>query len=270
MVRDKFSEVIDSIHTALFSKKKLRQNLIFHFMEVLAENERTPIGNADTETYQKVQHRLEEVWQYREWESMSAEQAFLYGQLYGCVKLCSYEKKADEDQKLLDTLVSQYKGRRRGLFQAISDTPGIRHKELSEKTGYQISRLSQIMNEKNMQELVECCVSGREKYYFLRPKGKLLLSKMKEQGRKEKEWLGHWQSTLHVSEVEPVRIPENSNNEYVLVSEKSTMQAEIFGVLSKAAAEYIKEFSYSNYNKVIVEDDLAGGRIKCRAVESNY
>lgn len=32
-------------------------------------------------------------------------------------------KKADEDQKLLDTLVSQYKGRRRGLFKPFRILP---------------------------------------------------------------------------------------------------------------------------------------------------
>lgn len=268
MVHDKFSEVIDSVHAALFSKKKLRQNLIFHLMDVLTENERSPKETPDAETYQAIQDRLEEVWQYREWESMTAEQAFLYGQLYGCVKFCSYEEKANQDQKWMNVLVSKYKKERRGLFQAISDTPGIRHKELSEKTGYKISYLSQIMNEKSMQELVECCFSGREKYYFLRPQGKLLLSKMEEQDRKE--WLGHWQSPSHASKAELVRIPENSNNEYVLVSGKSNMRAEIFDVKSRMVAEYIKEFININYNEVIVEDNLAGGRSKCRAVENNY
>lgn len=269
MVRDKISDVIDSIHAVLFSKKDLRQNQIFHLMEELAKSRNTNKSTPETESYQAVSHRLDEIWQYREWESMSAEQAFLYGQLYGCVELCKYMEKADLDQQWLEVLTSKYKDERRVLFQAIAETPGIQHKELSQKTGYRISRLSQIMNEKSMQELVDCCFSGREKYYFLRPKGKMLLAKMEEQDRKVP--LDDWLPILETLRCKLERIPENANIGYVVSAMPVKTNNFVAGIeIKRAFAEGKKESPNINYANVFVEDNPAGGRIKCKEVKNSY
>lgn len=271
----KFDEVIDSIHAVLFERKALRQNQIFHLMNSLAQVRCSQGIPQRAEIYRNVQHRLDEIWQYREWESMSVEQAFLYGQLYGCVKLCEYEEMTARDQQWMEIFVSKYGSDRWELFHAIAESPGIRHKDLAKRIDQQISRLSQIMNEEDMQELIDHTFTGREKHYFLRPKGKEVLRKMEEE-RKQQDRENILQQILTICSEQNDKttyIPRNIN----VVGSGSALSVMAYNILEKKipwemSGNLIPEYKVSSnqYYNQIESKSILGGRSKCRAVENNY
>lgn len=177
--------IIDDISAHMTSKKELTQELLFSFMKKFIADNGSFFDAGKPESYKAMRSRLNELWQYREWEEMSSEQAFLYGQLYGCVKLCEYREQIRQNTAWFNFLLSKYADSK--LFYIIKKKPGIRHKDLAEKIGLSTGRLSQMMDEEDMRELIASRVMGREKYYFLGAKGEELLQKLETQKRKAKK-----------------------------------------------------------------------------------
>ncbi len=159
----------------------LSEDQVLLFFDELASTESQMLGVMEEE-FTNLCSAIGEVWQYREWEKMSPEQAFFYGSLWGSIKSfeCRHQKSKETDQMKL--LVPKFKDKR-WLFRAIKSQPGILHKELAAKGKLSPSRLSQIMDDKDMDDLISYRLSGREKYYFLKPRGEELLLKLKSRDR---------------------------------------------------------------------------------------
>lgn len=180
--------IIDDISTCMALKKELTQEQLFSFMKKFIADNGSFFDAKKTKSYKAMRSRINELWQYREWEDMSPEQAFLYGQLYGCVKLCEYREQSHQDIALINYLLSKYEDSK--LFYIVKRNPGIRHKDLAKEIGLSTGRLSQMMDEEDMKELIISRVNGREKRYFLGAKGEALLQQLEAQKREaEKEEL---------------------------------------------------------------------------------
>ncbi len=166
----------------LDSHKSITKDQVLAFMEELAVEEPKNLSDMPAD-YRKVNFSLGEVWQYQEWKELSPEQAFFNGSLWGSARLFELmqQKKLHTDQMKL--LVSKYKDKY-WMFHAIKSYPGILHKELAVKGHISPSRLSQIMDDNDITTLISYRVSGREKYYFLKPQGEELLEKLKTNDRK--------------------------------------------------------------------------------------
>ncbi|MCM1120988.1 MAG: hypothetical protein NC416_00240 [Eubacterium sp.] len=175
--RTRLGNVCRSLVDSLTSHKKITEDQILTFMEELATEEPKALADMPSD-YRKLSFSMGEAWQYREWETMSPKQAFFYGSLWGSSKSFElrYRKKLDADQMKL--LVPKYKNKE-WIFRAIKAQPGILHKELADKGDISPSRLSQIMDDKDIDTLISYRLSGREKYYFLKPDGEELLSRFK-------------------------------------------------------------------------------------------
>lgn len=161
--------------------KNISEEQMLLFIDALASEdsgEQTIMAAA----YKRLRSVIGEVWQYREWEEMSPEQAFLYGSIWGSMKSfdLSCQKNKDADQMKL--LVPKFKDKM-WLFRAIKSQPGILHKELALKGKISPSRLSQIMDDEDMNTLISHRLSGREKYYFLKPRGEELFCKLKSESQ---------------------------------------------------------------------------------------
>ncbi len=166
---------------SLTSHKKITEDQIFKFMEELAREEPRALSEMPPD-YRRLVFSMEEVWQYQEWKLLSAEQAFFYGGLWGSSKAfeLKYQQKLAADR--MKTLVPKYKSKE-WMFRAIKHQPGILHKELAEKGHIGPSRLSQIMDDADLDFLISYRLSGREKYYYLKPAGEELLDRIKANGR---------------------------------------------------------------------------------------
>lgn len=178
--------IIDDISTCMAFKKELTQELLFSFMKKFIADNGSFFDAKKTKSYKAMRSRLNELWQYREWEDMSSEQAFLYGQLFGCVRLCEYREQSHQDIAWTNYLLSKYEDSK--LFYIVKRNPGIRHKDLAQEIGLTAGRLSQMMDEEDTKDLIVSRVMGREKHYFLGAKGEELLQKLEAQKREaEKE-----------------------------------------------------------------------------------
>lgn len=177
--------ITDDISTCIVSGKELTQEQIFSFMENFIADSGSFFDAIKTKSYKAMRGLLNELWQYREWEDMSSEQAFLCGQLYGCVKLCEYREQSRQDALSFRFLLSKYADSK--LFYIVKKNPGIRHKDLAKEIGLSTGRLSQMMDDEGMEELLISRVFGREKYYFLSARGEELFQKIEAQKRKAKK-----------------------------------------------------------------------------------
>lgn len=177
--------ITDDISFCLSSKKELTQEQIFVFMMSFIADNGSFFDAIKTKSYKALRCLLNELWQYREWKDMSSEQAFLCGQLYGCVKLCEYREQSRQDVLNLDHLLEKYADSK--LFYIVKKNPGIRHKNLANEIGLTTGRLSQMMDDEDMKELIISRALGREKHYFLGAKGEELLQRLKAQRQKARE-----------------------------------------------------------------------------------
>ncbi len=173
--------IIDDISTCMAFKKELTQELLFSFMKKFIADNGSFFDAKKAKSYKAMRSRLNELWQYREWEDMSSEQAFLYGQLFGCVRLCEYREQSHQDIAWTNYLLSKYEDSK--LFYIVKRNPGIRHKDLAQEIGLTAGRLSQMMDEEDTKDLIVSRVMGREKHYFLGAKGEELLQKLEAQKR---------------------------------------------------------------------------------------
>lgn len=155
----------------------LSEDQVLLFIDELASAESAMMEAVEKE-FTNLCSAVGEVWQYREWEKMSPEQAFLYGSLWGSIKSFECRRQKSKKADHMKLLVPKFKDKR-WLFRAIKSQPGILHKELAAKGKITPSRLSQIMDDEDMNDLISYHLSGREKYYFLKPKGEELLLKLK-------------------------------------------------------------------------------------------
>lgn len=180
--RSLLKNVCRNLVDSLTSHTKITEDQVFKFMEELTMEEPKALSEMPPD-YRRLFFSMGEVWQYQEWKSLSAEQAFLYGGLWGSSKAFDlrYQQKLTTDR--MKTLVPKYKGKE-WIFRAIKYQPGILHKELADKGHISPSRLSQIMDDEDINSLISYRLSGREKYYYLKPAGEELLDKLKANGRK--------------------------------------------------------------------------------------
>ena len=167
---------------SMTSHKSITEDQVHSLMDELAAEEPKALSDMPDD-YKKLSSYIGEFWRYREWQEMTSEQAFLYGGVWGSVKPYEdgYRKVLDADWMKL--LVSKYKDKY-WLFYTIKSQPGILHKELAQKGRISPSRLSQIMDDKDIFFLISYRLSGREKYYFLKPQGEELLKRLKPKERK--------------------------------------------------------------------------------------
>ncbi len=267
----KFGEIVSTIYHAVISKKNILQDQVFYFIEKLAGVEDIFGDMSEITDYKAMRRRMEEIWQYREWEGMTAEQAFLYGQLYGCIKLCEYGKQERKNKQRLELDAAKYNNKL-WLFRAIKESPGIQHKELAAKGEVSPSRLSQIMDEEEMQNLVSYRVSGREKYYFLGPRGKELLERLEQQSQINRAFKQIvWKPTEFPNMVEWELIYDAEDSELICNNSFITEHINEYRKMIKnhAARQMEKPYVYSRNSYGIVENGM-GGKDECLEMKNNY
>lgn len=140
-------------------------------------------------SYVRLFDEIIEQWSYREIYQMEAEQIFVSGAIWGCMQLMEAKRKymldIDAKEKEWSMLLSKYQDKKSWL-KIIHASPGIRHKDFSQKAGKSPSQMTQsiacLVNDK----IINCNYAGREKFYFLSEKGERLYKELNEKQRVEK------------------------------------------------------------------------------------
>ncbi len=148
-------------------------------LDVIMDGEKVPISD-----YRQISARVEKKWQYRELEDLSLGEAFLYGSLWGGIKIEDLYEDRVRQQESMEKLVSVY-APKQWLFRAIYYNPGIRHKDLAKKGNQSPSQLSQLMTSVEREGLITYNRVGREKYYYLQKRGDQLYKLLKERQASE-------------------------------------------------------------------------------------
>ena len=126
-------------------------------------------------------------------EQMTPEQAFLYGGIWGGVRLLDIRKNHRRRRLKIHKLKKRYEDYY-DFFSIIDINPGIRHKDLAERLGKSVSQLSQLADRIDRDDLIYCDYMGREKYYYLSSLGKQLYTEIKKekvQRMYHRMWYGH-------------------------------------------------------------------------------
>ena len=131
---------------------------------------------------------LQKKWQYREIESMTPEQAFLCGSIWGGTRVFCLKRERKETAFRFEELKQQYSGQY-AFFHAIAANPGIKHKDLAEECGKSVSLLSQFAAGVKKDGLITCRHVGRETYYYLRPLGEQVHEELKREKQKQKQFI---------------------------------------------------------------------------------
>lgn len=237
-INQELMNAIRGITDCIVADHRLTQDLVFHFMKSFVADTASFLDEIKSESYESMRSLLYEVWQYREFEDLSPEQAFLYGQLYGCVKLCDYREENHHETVWINSLVSKYSDSK--LFSIVKEHPGIRHKDLAQKMNITPGRLSQLMDDEDMNELLSSRLLGREKYYFLTLKGELLQQKLEAQKR-ETESVD--------DEVADIFVPDYNRNKVL----KTLIEIRVEELLRNASkwtpTQHIEDWTLSNDTK---------------------
>lgn len=160
-------------------KKEIDEEQSYIFMDGILD----VFSNPEEETgadYRKVSEELNEMWQYRDFGSLSVEEVFLCGSLWGGIKMAELNRKRLRQQSTIKELSRAY-ANKLWFFEAISYEPGIRHKDLAQKGGQSTSQLSQFVAGVVKEGLITYNRIGREKYYYLQKRGELVYAELKKQ-----------------------------------------------------------------------------------------
>lgn len=182
----KLERICNVILERMKAKKRIEEEQVQAFWETMAEA--TEEENLQTpQNYRQLSDRLHKMWQYRSFSDLAQAQIFLYGSLWGGMKLLEKKRSKMSDRERREKMAKYYAGKE-WFFRAIDTQPGIRHKELAQIGDVSPSALSQFAVRASKERLISCRRMGREKYYYLMDDGKAVYKKMQEDRIPDLHW----------------------------------------------------------------------------------
>lgn len=128
-------------------------------------------------SYIRLLDEIGQKWQYRETEQLSIEQTFVIGSVWGCLQMAEARRRyaLNETSKVQqwNVLLKKYADKVY-LLNIIRRKPGIRHKDLAQRSGKSPSQMTQIMAGMINDRIVTYNYTGREKFYFITELGQKL------------------------------------------------------------------------------------------------
>lgn len=122
-------------------------------------------------TFGAFAQRLQDMFVYELFDELTTDMVFRLGACWGgvtTVEKCEEHQRDSEHEK--EEL--RYIGKHQDLFDGINEKPGRCHHEIAEEMGVSDSRLSQIIKEGKLHQLISTSIQGRSKHYYLTRKGK--------------------------------------------------------------------------------------------------
>lgn len=176
----RLENICETLMELLQKDKRINEEQVHVFFEGTVDDLNEETDETKTVNLDKLTAYLQKEWQYREIESMTSEQAFLCGSIWGAIKLLGLKRERREKTFRLEELKKQYAGNY-DFLHAIAVNPGIKHKDLAEKCGKSISLLSQFAAGVKKDGMITCRHIGRETYYYLRPLGEQVYEELKHE-----------------------------------------------------------------------------------------
>lgn len=176
--------IFEDILKKIDNSKKLEDEILFFMIDRVTEifvEER----KLEERQYQRLLGRLDKIWMYKSFESMTQEQSFIYGGIWGCLRMVeSLKKKEDSNRKGNQVALKYEAGTMFQVLQSIYDVPGVQNKELAEICNVTTARISQITNSALMDGLITAQPMGKEKSYYIKKYGGNVYKKICEKKRR--------------------------------------------------------------------------------------
>lgn len=165
--------------------KQIRTDRLFIFLEGVVDLMRQTENETPPQEYKKLSRALDEMYQYREYEQLTAEEAFVMGSIWSGIKTEELYRARAAQQVSMNKLVRKYENYR-WFLRAIYNNPGIKHKDLAAKGKRSTSELSQLTTRLREDGLFTYDRAGREKYYYLQERGVQVYDELKKVKREQR------------------------------------------------------------------------------------
>ena len=165
-------EVIQEVIQRFYQKKDIDDEMLFWILDYMSELFVESRDDTEWQCYERLLDKLNKVWQYKMYEQITTEQSYLYGGIWGSLKMLSFikDKKTKSQKKYV--LATQYEKEAKYAFlSSIYNNPGLQNKKLAEICDVTTARISQIANDALNDGLISVQEFGKEKCYFIRTLG---------------------------------------------------------------------------------------------------
>lgn len=181
---DIYQEIIQKV----WKKNAIEDEIVYYLWDRISDQYIDHHTDSEKMYHEKLLDRLNSIWQYEQIETLSSEQSFLYGGIWGCLSILSLIRKKRKQKQECHALAHKYNLDSSYLFlQSIYDLPGLQNKKLAEICGVTPARISQIAVEASKEGLISTMVLGKEKYYFIKEMGEDVYNLIQRQ----KKYLKH-------------------------------------------------------------------------------
>lgn len=185
MKQERVKNICKEILDKWKNEKMIKTDQIFVFLEGIIDLMKEGEGSAIPKEYQKLSGKLDEMYQYKEYEQMTAADAFVMGSLWSGIKIEERYRTRAAQQVSMKKLVRKYENYR-WFLRAIYNNPGINQKDLAKKGKKDTSQLSQLAVRLSEDGLFTCDRVGREKYYYLQERGEQVYDELKKEKREQR------------------------------------------------------------------------------------
>lgn len=166
------SEIFQDIIKCFHQKKDIEDEMFFYILDNISTQFAESHDDLNWLSHDQLLNRLDKVWQYKQFDGLDVEQSYLYGGIWGCLKMLScIQQKKSVSQKCY-TIASKYEtGSAYTFLNSIYDNPGLHNKRLAQICNVSSARISQIASEALKDGLICAQSSGKEKIYYIRTMG---------------------------------------------------------------------------------------------------
>ena len=177
----KESEFCQEIIECIREKKDIEDETLFFILDRMSEQFLESQEDREWQNYYKLLYLLDKIWRYQQFETLTTEQSYLYGGIWGCLNMISFIRKKKETLKKCYALASKHEADAVFTFlNAINESPGLQNKKLALLCNISSEEISQISNEALKDELIFFRRFGKEKYYYLRKQGERVIDIVKK------------------------------------------------------------------------------------------
>lgn len=179
------SNVLQQVIQRFYQKKEIDDEMIFGILNYISERVVEGYDDAEEQGYEQCLRKMNKMWQYQMYEQMTSEQSWLYGEIWGSLRMLSFIKEKRIKSQKKHALATKYQeGTKYVFLSSVCGTPGLKNRELAKLCDVSTARISQIANEALSDGLISVQEFGKEKCYFIRILGKCVYNIVYENNQK--------------------------------------------------------------------------------------
>ena len=175
------SDMVKSIQKCIVFRERIPEDSLDNFVSAAIKIVNYSDVTRIHSSYKSLSNNVLAYWRSGKYMQES-DVTFVYqiGQLVACTRMIDGVLDYKIEQEQFDSMCNHWEIYLPFYFH-VANTPGIRHKELADQLEQSPSALTQFYNKHKLYQYCSKVSVGREKYYRLTPKGKILLDQLLEQ-----------------------------------------------------------------------------------------